>query len=898
MPLAPGMRLGPYEILAPLGAGGMGEVYRARDSRLERTVAVKVLSPQLAANPELRARFEREARAASALNHPHICAVYDIGRAPGESGSDDSVFLVMEHLEGETLAHRLTRGPLPTAELLARGTEIADALDRAHRAGIVHRDLKPGNIMLTKGGAKLMDFGLARVTAPPVPAPGSSAVEDTISPTRSDPATLGTPLTAEGTIVGTFQYMAPEVLEGAEADARSDLWALGCVLYEMATAKRAFGGRSQASLISSIMSSEPAPPSTLAPLTPPALEQLIQACLAKDPEDRVQTAHDVKLELGWIAQGSSRAGVPAVVAKRRRGRERIAWAVAAVAVAAAAVLGALLFQRTRERPRVVRFEVPAPRGTVAVSWPRLSPDGMTLAFVAGDSSGTARIWVRPLDAVEAHPLEVEVGSARPFWSPDSRWLAFIADGKLRKVPVAGGPAVTICDAPGGFDGSWSSRGWILFDGGSSDSIRGVPASGGSVRAFSFLDHAHGETSHAWPFFLPDGRHFLFVASRSGSPDIIRIGTLGSRQYREIGHTASRAEYVPGYVVYENEGALVAQRLDLRSGRVRGDPVPVGDVAGGTVGYFSASRAGGVAYRPRAAQGPSRLLWMSRDGRVLGEAAPPANYQDVVLSPDGTRAALGILAGPANEVDLWVRDLVRGVSTRLTFEAGDEIAPAWSPGGDRIAYGGYRNGRMRCYIRSAWGGGTEDSLGHTPGFYEAPYGWSRAANVITISSVSGVNRWDLAALSPEGRQPPRPLLNGPFNEGGGRVSPDGRWLAYVSNESGREEVYIVPYPGPGPKIRVSTAGGSAPQWREDGRELFFEGADQSIMAVDVRGGAAVEVGAPRLLFRATLAIGGFYRAYRWAPTGDGQRFLVNTPTGEVATGRLLVVTNLATELVRK
>ncbi len=893
MPLAPGTRLGHYEILAPLGAGGMGEVYRARDPRLERTVAVKVLSPLLAASPELRARFEREARAASALNHPHICAVYDIGSAPGEAGSGDSVFLVMEHLEGETLAHRLARGPLPTAELLARGTEIADALDRAHRAGIVHRDLKPGNIMLTKSGAKLMDFGLARVASEGrAGGPGTSgAGQDTISPTRSQP------LTAEGTIVGTFQYMAPEVLEGAEADARADLWALGCVLYEMATAKKAFAARSQASLISSIMSSEPAPPSTLAPLTPPALEQLIQACLAKDPEDRVQTAHDVKLELGWIAQGSSRAGVPAAVAKRRRGRERLAWVLAAVAAVAAVALGGLLFQRAHERPRVVRFEVLTPRGTAAMRWPRLSPDGRTLAFLAVDSAGASHIWVRTLDAIAARPLEVEVGSARPFWSPDSKWLAFIAEGKLRKVPVAGGPAVTICDVPGGYDGTWGKSGWILFDGGSTDSIRGVPAAGGTPRPITFLDRARGETSHAWPFFLPDGRHFLFVASSAGSPDAIRVGSVGSKRNREIGHTDSRVEYARGYVVFENEGALVAQRLDARAARLTGEPVPVGNVTGGTTGWFSASGAGGLAYLPRASQGPSRLLWMARDGRVLGEAAPPGNYQDVALSPDGTRAALGMLTGTSGELDLWVRDLGRGVSTRLTFEAGNELAPVWSPDGDRIAYGGFRNGRMRCYVRSAWGGGSEDSLGHTPGFYEAPYDWSRAANVLAISSVSGLNRWDVATLAPEGRQPPRPLLNGPFNEAGARISPDGRWLAYVSNESGREEVYLVPYPGPGPKVRVSTAGGSVPQWRGDGRELFFEGADQGIMAVDVRGGAAVEVGAPRLLFRATLARGGYYRAYLWAPTRDGQRFLVNTPTGEVGTGRFVVVTNLVAELAR-
>jgi serine/threonine protein kinase len=881
MPLAPGTRLGPYEILAPLGAGGMGEVYRARDSRLDRTVAVKVLSPQLAATPELRARFEREARAVSALNHPHVCTLYDIG------SQDDLVYLVMEHLEGETLARRLERGPLPATELLGRGAEIADALDRAHRAGIVHRDLKPGNIMLTKGGAKLMDFGLARTTGL-----ATAAGEDSASPTLSQP------LTAEGTIVGTFQYMAPEVLEGREADARSDLWALGCVLYEMATARKAFQGRSQASLISAIMSAEPPSPTTLAPLTPPALEQLIRACLAKDPEERVQTAHDVKLELGWIAEGGSRAGVPTAVATRRRSRERLAWTLAVAGLAVAIVaLGSLLLRRS-EPPRVVRFDVRLPRGTTSISWPRVSPDGQTLAFLAYDSTGVQRLWVRPVDGLEARPLEGLEGSARPFWSPDSRYLAFIAGGKLRKIPVAGGPSVYICDAPGGADGTWGKSGWILFDGSAGDSIRGVPAAGGIPKAITFVDRAHGETSHSWPFFLPDGRHFLFVASRPGTSDAIRMGALGSRESQVIGQTDSRAEYAPpGFLVYVNGGTLVAQPFDAGSARTTGDPVPVGENVGGSLGPFSVSSAGVLAYRSTASGGQARLVWVARDRHLLGEAAPPGLYEDVALSPDETRVALSIATEQPPTRDIWVRDLVRGVSSRLTFDPGDELAPAWSPDGDRLAYAKIGVGGMQIYAKAASGVGSEDSLAHTPGSLEAPFQWSGAANTIVLAHMGPSGQWDIYVMPADGRQAPRPFLQSPFREMGGRLSPDGQWLAYTSNETGRSEVCVVPYPGPGGKWQISTAGGDAPLWRADGRELFFQGADQSIMAVDVRAGATFEVGVPKLLFKTPLT-GGAYAGYRWAVSRDGQRFLINTPSGAVTEGRLVVVTNWTTELRRR
>jgi eukaryotic-like serine/threonine-protein kinase len=454
MSLSAGARLGPYEIVSPLGAGGMGEVYRAKDTRLDREVAVKVLSEHLSASDELRSRFEREAKAISSLAHPHICTLYDVGR----EGETD--YLVMELLEGESLADRLERGPLPLEQVLALGIQIADALEKAHGAGIVHRDLKPGNVFVTERGVKLLDFGLAKLHAA---ATQTSATQLGALPTEQ----FSAPLTSAGMILGTFQYMSPEQLEGKESDARSDLFALGCVLYEMAAGKKAFSGASQASLIGAIMHSSPPPVSSLAALTPPALDRVIATCLEKDPKNRWHTAHDVRLQLAWIAEGGSQVGLPAPVAHHRKNRERLAWGIAAAFAAAAVALAVGFVARAPRPERVARFELGTPAALLVVGEPKISPDGNHVAFVGVDEKSTGRVWVRSLDSLEARPLAGTDGVSvrtRPFWSPDSRWLAFMADGKLKKVPLDGGPAQKICDAPTGADGTWSERGLILFDG--------------------------------------------------------------------------------------------------------------------------------------------------------------------------------------------------------------------------------------------------------------------------------------------------------------------------------------------------------------------------------------------------------------------------------------------------
>jgi|SRR5262245_4853378 len=888
MSLAAGTRLGPYEISAPLGAGGMGEVYRARDTRLGREVAVKVLPAGLSSSPEVRARFEREARTVSSLNHPHICTLHDVGR----EGETD--FLVMELVEGETLAQRLARGALPPAEVLKLGGQIADALDRAHRAGVIHRDLKPGNVMLTKSGAKLMDFGLARPTGLKGPATANSLTGGALT----ESPTVAAPLTAEGTIVGTFQYMAPEQLEGKEADARSDIWALGCVLYEMATGKRAFEGKSQASLIAAVMNQEPPPASEMVRLISPGLDRLIQACLAKDPDDRIQTAHDIKLQLGWLADGGSQVGAAAAQAPRAAAGSQLARYAATALTIVLTALVMLVAQRLLFPPApasVLRFTVPTSASLAQARFPLISPDGRTLVFIGTDSSGANRYWLRAMDAHDARSMAGEL-SRRPFWSGDGRSLGYIAAGKLRRVDLTTGADVIVADAPGGADGSWAN-GVVLYDGSGADSIHRVTLAGGKTEAATRIDRARGESGHGWPSFLPDGRHFLFICTMKGQPILeIKLGTLGSLESRTVGHTDSRALFAHGYLLSTSAGTLLAQRFDPGSGRTSGEPVALAE--GVRVGEFSASRNGVLVYRPSLLAAPSRLVWMDRSGRMLGEAAPPDQYLEIRLSPDGTRVAVRMVRGPAPVADLWIRDLARGVTSRITFGSSHNVFPVWSPDGGRIAYASNRGGEYHALIRSASGTGGEDSLAHEPGGTDLPLDWSADGRTIAIAH-QGASGWDIWLLGTDPRQAPNKILQSPFNERFGRISPDGRWLAYSSNESGRNEIYVVPLAGGAGKWQVSTAGGDDPFWRKDGRELLYLAADRRINAVAIGPGAGFEPGTPQPLFRVEL-VENVFSGTRWCPTSDAQRFLlqVPVPVGGPGTTAFNVVSGWPSELAKK
>ncbi|HYB53119.1 MAG TPA: protein kinase [Thermoanaerobaculia bacterium] len=887
MSLSAGTKLGPYEIQSPLGAGGMGEVYKALDTRLERTVAIKILTGQLASSAELRQRFEREAKTISKLSHPHICALYDVGQADGTE------YLVMEYLEGETLTQRLARGPLPPEQVLRYGIEMAEALDQAHRQGIVHRDLKPGNVMVSKSGVKLLDFGLAKVVAPVVPVSGVTAL----------PTVAGAPdLTQGGTILGTFQYMAPEQLEGKEADTRTDIFALGEVLYEMATGRKAFAGKTQASLIGSILKDEPAAISTIQPMAPPALDRVIRICLAKDPEDRWQSAHDIAAELKWISEGSQ-AGVaaPAAISTRRRSRERLAWAGFALASLAAIALGVGFLRRAPAAPRVLRFQIDPSESTPYKGvgagvdlLPALSPDGMLMVFPAEDAHGKSVLWVRPLDSLEAHPIAGTEEGLYPFWSPDNHSIGFFAGQKLKRVDVSGGPVQTICDAPAGRGGTWSRDGVILFAPSAQGPIHRVSASGGaSVPALS-LDASHGEDSQRWPFFLPDGKHFLYFSYLGANPEAhnqnggVRVGALDSKQTSQVVPEGSNAVYVdPGEVLFYRGGNLLAQRFDLSSLKSIGDPVAVAE----GVGYiearkfalFSVSPAGILVYA-RAVAFPSRLTWFDRQGKQLGLVGESGDYNTPVLSPDGRRLAITVQEGQHQSI--WMYDLARGSKTRFSQGTADEGPLVWSPDGSRVAYGSARGGPSRLFVRPVGGEGSEQALLKTTNA-EVPSSWSSDGRYIAYSAPGETTDWDVWILPLFGERKPFPFLQTNAREFFPVFSPDSKWIAYDSNDSGRDDVFVAPFPGPGQRIPISTAGGKEPSWRRDGKELFYIDDDGKMMAVPIHSGATLEAGLPVPLFETRSRLS---QIGRYDVTPDGQKFLVVTRVAEREIPPIAVVVN--------
>jgi Tol biopolymer transport system component/predicted Ser/Thr protein kinase len=894
MAILPGTRLGPYEILSSIGAGGMGEVYRARDTRLDRIVAIKVLPAHLADRSELRERFEREARTIASLNHPHICTLHDIGQ---QDGTD---YLVMEYLEGETLAQRLFKGPLPLDQVLQYVIEIADALDKAHRKGVTHRDLKPGNIMITKSGTKLLDFGLAKLKQEVAPA----NVRLSQLPTASDP------LTAQGTIVGTLQYMAPEQLEGKEVDARTDIFAFGAVVYEMATGRRAFEGKSQASLIAAILEREPPPMSSLQPMTPLALDRVVKKCLRKDPDERWQSAHDVTDELKWIAEGGSQAGISAPAVTRRKGllsNARAAWSVAAVLLLTAVTLGVFAYyRRAQEDARAVRFFVSLPEGwklagrgtgtSGATGALAVSPDGHRIAFVVTNTEGKFLLWLRSLDTLNGQALVGTEGASSPFWSPDSRYMGFFAGGKLKKIDVSGAPPVTLCDAPDNRGGTSNQDGLIVFSPGINSALQRVPASGGVPTAATVL--SQGAFGQDRPFFLPDGRHFLYREIVAGAvlDGPIYLASLDSTSPKLLLNADSQnAAYAQGHLLFLRGTTLMAQPFDAQRLMLAGEMFPIAEQiqtqpVNPPYGIFSASDNGVLVYQTGTSPAGSQLVWYDRTGMQVGVLGDAAQYSDVELSPDGKRASVSIMDRTGKGRDVWVYDVTRSLRTRFTF-AGDEMASLWSRDGSRIVLSARRKGHLDLYQKASSGAGAEEVL-LEDNQDKYPLSWSPDGRYIlylgirlgTAASSTGYHLWILPLF---GDRKPYPFLNTQFNENPGQFSPDGRWVAYFSDESGKNEVYVVPFPGPGGKWQVSTGGGQNPRWRQDSTEIFYVSPDNKLMAATVNGkGSSFEVGAIKPLF--TTHPGGPRDWYAVSP--DGQRFLINTVPEQAAAAPLTVVLN--------
>ncbi len=885
MTLSPGSRLGPYEILSPLGAGGMGEVHLARDTRLERTVAIKILPAQLSEKPAARERFEREARTISALNHPNVCQLFDVG------SQDGMAYLVMEHLEGETLAQRLGRGPLRIEQILRHGIEICEGLEAAHRKGVVHRDLKPGNIMLTRTGAKLMDFGLAK---PTLPLGEVSALE-----TREQP------LTEEGVLMGTFHYMSPDQVEGREVDARSDIFSLGTVLYEMASGRRAFEGKSALSVASAILDREPESIHASKPSTPPALDHAIRTCLAKDPEKRWQSARDLAHELEWIAAGGSAAGAPEPAGARPRGRERIAWA-SLVLLLLAGLVAAVIPRNPAPHRQARHFSVALPSTSRDLA---LTADGKMLAFVApAENGGRNIIWIHDIGSRTARPLNATTGASYPFWSPDGLFVGFFADRKLKKIEIARESVLTIADARTGRGGTWNRDGVIVFTpDANSVGLYRVSAGGGEATPLTRLDESSGETSHRWPCFLPDGRRFVYLGANFGGKteaNAIFLGSLDSDERRLLVHAASSVGYSPpGFLVYVREGELVAHPFSADRGEILGDPIlsSIKIARVGTVAHaaFSVSQTGVLVYQGSSAAGYASLTWFDRDGRVLRTLGEPREYSNPRLSPDGKQVAVDIVA-PLGNIDIWTLDSGSGDSLRFTFDAALEALPAWSPDGGRIAFFSLKDGPGSLYLKSAGGAGSAERVLAWTDRVE-PTDWSPDGRFIIFAALRlATTGWDLMLLPASGGGEPIPYLETAFEEREAQFSPDGGLVAYTSDETGRTEVYVTTFSeagaGPSGKWQVSVAGGSQPRWRRDGREIFYLGPDQKLMSREIRPGRLLELGPATALFqtRPREFVSALDR-FTSDVSMDGQEFLINTAIDSANSSPISVILDWTAEL---
>ena len=889
MPLAPGTKLGPYEIGAPLGAGGMGEVYRAKDTRLDRTVAIKILPAQFSADPIRKQRFEREAKTISGLNHPHICVLYDVGHQDGTG------YLVMECVEGETLAKRLEKGPLPLEQVLKYGAQIADALDKAHRSGVVHRDLKPGNIVLSATGAKLLDFGLAKPVSPL--AGGMTLTADT--PRAA--------MTEEGTIVGTFQYMSPEQVEGKEVDGRSDIFSLGAVLYEMLTGKRAFEGKSQLSVASAILEKEPAPVSDTKPLTPPVLDHAVRKCLAKSADERWQSASDLASELKWISEAGTSSGTHAAVIARK-GRASWAYAVSGAVAAALALAGLLLWRGTSTRDEsMVRLTITRPEAEpITVSYGpalALSPDGRRIVFVVAHGTGT-QLVVRDLSSFDAKAVPGTEGATTPFFSPDGEWLAFMVAGKIKKIPVNGGAAIDITEVSntvgGTFGGTWLADGMIVFNSGMTAGLVRVPASGGKAEAIKRPDDEKEMAWQWWPEALPGG-DVLFTQRNGEGPgeSSIAVLSLKTGKYKTVVEKGEYAHYSPdGRIVYLQNGALLAVPFDETKMEVTGPTEPVLEgvqYTPSSYAQFAIAANGMLAYIPGTAKDLNNtLVTIDRGGREEALKAPPRGFEDMDLSPDGKLLAMTVIGG--QQWNVWIYDLQQGSLNRLTFE-GDNRDPMWSADGKRVIYGSTRNGRRGLYWKPVSGTGGEEQLLDSPRQL-FPASVTSDGKYLIYDDGAWQEPAVIYVLPLQGERTPQPLLK-QRSLGNGKVSPNGKWLAYESAESGRTEIYVRRFEGGAEKWQVSTEGGDHALWSRDGGELYFRSSGPKgtmVMGTTIGKGEEFTFSPPRALFRFGCIAAG---AHDYGVMGNGQKIVcIKEPEEETKATQVNVVLNWASELKKK
>jgi len=902
MPLSPGARLGPYEIIAPLGAGGMGEVYRARDTRLGREIALKCLPEHLSSNPEARERFEREAKAISSLNHPNICTLHDVGSEGG------TAYLVMELLEGETLMTRLARGPMGVEEALPLAIQIADALDKAHRRGVVHRDLKPGNVVITKSGAKVLDFGIAKLreetSALTAPVPG---MLPTATPTRT------TPLTSQGAVLGTMQYMAPEQLEGKPIDSRADLFSFGALLYEMLAGRRAFEGASQASVIAAILERTPRPVSEISGSANPSIDRVIRRCLAKDPDERWQSAVDVRSELEWILQGAGPAtgpitgpvtatvGVPAATPPTRRGLS--VGIVAAMIVGVSAVMAAVGWALHRPPvvpAQVIRSSIVLPTGFTLDtdnSSIALSPDGTRLAYAGAERGAQTRIYVRSLDSTTAQPLAGTEGASYPTWSPDGSFIAYFSDHKLRKIPASGGTPQAICDAEDGRGAAWGTGDSIVFAPRPFGALMVVAASGGAP--VQVTEANNPSLSHRNPHFLPDGKRVLFFSGTNFQDKGNGVYSLDleTKKAEQVLPADSEGIYVePGYLAFVREGNLMAQRIDPVSLKLTGEAVPIGEgVQFNTfrfTGTYTFSPTGLMLYQSGAIQRPSQLTWYDLDGKKKGTVGEPAIFWvGLALSPDGKRAVVTVRQANGGS-DLWMYDLARGLGSRFTLGETNALGPIWSPDGRQICY---TDGANAILVKAVDGTSPAKRIYLSEMSTAFPAAWTPDGSSILIETQDALTGSDIRLLPLTGDAKPRVIVGTKANETSGTISADGRWIAYVSDDSGRNQAYVAPFPGPGGKWQVTADGAGVVLWVGGTRDLAWFDRDGRMFASTLTpSGAGLDIGPPRPLFGGQV----MQLAPAAAFAADGRSFLAASLVAREGGPALTLVTNWPAAMAKR